>query len=128
MKIAVASDDQITIARHFGRTGGFLIAELENDQIISRTYRPNNFTHHQVHHPEHGDRQEHSQPHSHDAILENLADCSYVISRGMGRRLYDDLRQAGITALIVDDETVDNALAAFIAGKIIDKPEKSCQH
>ena len=34
MKIAIASDDEIKIASHFGRTNGFVIVDLENERII----------------------------------------------------------------------------------------------
>jgi predicted Fe-Mo cluster-binding NifX family protein len=35
-----------------------------------------------------------------------LSDCKAVISHGMGRRIYDDLKGAGIKALVTDETEV----------------------
>lgn len=125
MKIGIASDDKASIAQHFGRTKGFVIAEIAGNEIVSEQYRENNFSHHaqsktHEHHHEHG--------HSHEGILSALKDCDVVIARGMGRRIYDDLRSASIKAMITDVPTVDDALTAFLAGSLKDNPDKSCVH
>jgi predicted Fe-Mo cluster-binding NifX family protein len=41
MKIAIASDDQKTIAYHFGRALGFMIYDVQNSKIMSEEYREN---------------------------------------------------------------------------------------
>jgi len=124
MKIGIASDDQLNIAQHFGRTKGFVIADIEDGTIQKKAYRENNFSAHAqgaVHeHGQHG--------HSHTAILEALSDCEVVLARGMGRRIYDDLRSVNIKSMITDKVTVDDALAAYLEGKLIDNPDKGCVH
>ena len=124
MKIGIASNDQNSIAEHFGRTKGFVIVELENGQELSRTYRKNKFSVHSQpgshEHAEHG--------HSHTAILEALADCELVMARGMGRRIYDDLRGAKIESYITSQSQVDEAIEAYIRGDLDDNPEKGCVH
>jgi len=123
MKIAVASDDALTIAAHFGRTRGFLIYETEEGEIKGREYRPNDFTGHAqglhlagAHHNPHG------------GILEALGDCRVVISHGMGRRLYDDLRNHGIEAFIVRERDADLAVKLYLEQKLKDDPESGCEH
>ena len=41
MKIAIASNDEITIADHFGKTRGFIIYDVENGEIKNQQYRIN---------------------------------------------------------------------------------------
>lgn len=57
-----------------------------------------------------------------------LRDCDAVISRGMGRRLYEDLKSAGIEVIITDEEKVERAMELYMKGMLIDNPEKSCKH
>ena len=127
MKIGIASDNQASIAQHFGRTKGFVIAELVEGTIKSKEYRENNFSHHSQ--PgEHEHEHQGSHGHSHDGILAALKDCDVVIARGMGRRIYDDLRGVNIEAVITDIADVDEAIKAYISDTLVDNPEKGCVH
>ena len=67
-------------------------------------------------------------PGGHASILQALEGCRAVISKGMGRRLYDDLRAAGIEAFIVDETDADRALEQYLRDTLIDHPDKSCDH
>ena len=123
MKIAVVSDDRKTIASHFGRTRGFEIFGIEDGKIGDREYRPNTFTGHA--------RGFEGADHAvdrHGPILAALADCKVVISHGMGRRIYDDLKQADIEVFITDETDVEKAVELYIAGELIDRPELGCDH
>ncbi len=115
MKIAVASDDGKTISSHFGRARGFVILEIENGEIKSRSYIPNTFTGHArgMH-----EREPHHRHDSHAAIIENLRDCKVVISHGMGRRLYEDLTSAGIEVYVTDETDVDKAIELYLKGEL----------
>jgi len=124
MKIGIASDDQQTIAQHFGRTRGFVIAEIEDSKVLSKDYRENTFSMHM----QTGDHKQGQHGNSHTGILNALADCSAVLARGMGRRIYDDLRGANIESVITTQSTVDGALEAYIAGNLDDNPEQGCEH
>ncbi|MEA3286662.1 MAG: NifB/NifX family molybdenum-iron cluster-binding protein [Candidatus Marinimicrobia bacterium] len=127
MKIGIASDDRTTIAQHFGRTLGFVIAEIEGGKVISEEYRPNTFSMH-MQQKEHQHSEQARHGHSHSSILAALSDCQFVLARGMGRRIYDDLRGANIQSVITDQVTVDGALKAYIEGTLKDNPEKGCEH
>ena len=123
MKIAIASNDETTIADHFGRARGFLVYDMDNGTVGNRQFRINNFTGHA--------RGLQGADHSidrHGPILEALKDCDVVISRGMGQRIYNDLRDVGIQALIVDENSAETALQLFLANKLSDNPEKGCNH
>lgn len=125
MKIGVASDNQISIAQHFGRTKGFVIADVVDGKVKSKEYRENTFTSHNQpgrseQHGEHG--------HSHSSILAALSDCDVVLARGMGKRIYDDLRGANIESVITTLPGVDEALSAYVDGTLVDNPDKGCVH
>jgi len=118
MKVAVASDDEKTIASHFGRTRGFLIFEIENDKIKDKEYRQNTFTGHAV--GMHGvDRR--------NQIYEALKDCKAVIACGMGMKIYDYLKQQNINVFVTEERDAEKAAELYIKGKLDDNPESSCK-
>ena len=123
MKIAIASNDGITISPHFGRTMGFVVFEIENGKVKERIYRKNNFTGHVL-------GMEGTGPHRdrHGLILEALKDCKTVIANGMGRRIYDDLNNAGIETFIVEENDTHQAIHLYLENKLQDHPEKGCEH
>lgn len=123
MRIAVASDDRETIAGHFGRALGFMVFQCDQSQSICEEYRTNNFTGHAEGAAPHGSVTDHHGP-----ILRALADCDVVISHGMGRRIHEDLRQAGIQAIITEEVSVERAVKRFIAGDLENQPELYCNH
>jgi predicted Fe-Mo cluster-binding NifX family protein len=121
MRVAVASDDGKKIARHFGRTRGFLVYDVERSEIRSRRYRKNTFTGHAKDVEPEGDSVD-----CHSAIIAALKDCEAVISHGMGIRIYEDLRNAGIIAYVVDETDADAALSLYLRNALTDHPEKGC--
>lgn len=123
MKIAIASDDKLTIAAHFGRTRGFVIYNINDQNIEEKKYRPNTFTGHArgLEHAGH-------EVDRHGPVLNALGDCAVVISHGMGRRMYDDLKNAGIQSIITAETHIRTALDAYVKGELIDQPERGCKH
>lgn len=122
MKIAIASDDEKTISSHFGRARGFVVFDIEGNEIKGREYRLNTFSGHAR-----GSEEEHESDH-HKAILNALNDCKVVISKGMGKRIYDDLKSIGIEVYITDETDVKRALELYINGKLVNKPNLGCSH
>lgn len=123
MKIAIASDDGESIAMHFGRTRGFLIYTIENGAVKERVYKPNDITGH----ARGLSGTSHSADH-HGPILSALSGCRAVISRGMGRRIYDDLQSVEIEAFIVKETIADTALDLYLKNRLLDNPEEGCEH
>lgn len=115
MKIAVASDDGKIISSHFGRTKGFVIFDVEGNEIKSREYLPNTFTGHARGMHESG---LHHQFDTHSKIIEALKDVKVVISHGMGRRLYDDLKNANIDVYVTQEIDLEKAINLFLEGKL----------
>lgn len=123
MKIAIPSNDQITVSKHFGRTSGFMIFEIEDDRIVSREYKSNNFTGHAkgLHH-----EKEHN--HSHVGIFNALEGCETVIAGGMGRRLYVDFEQKGMRVFVTSESDIEKALELFIKNDLDNNTDKCCDH
>ncbi|PIE98208.1 MAG: iron-molybdenum cofactor biosynthesis protein [Treponema sp.] len=127
MKIAIPSNDNKTISKHFGKSEGFVIAEIKENEVINKEYKKNDFTHH----AKGGNRahdHEHHENHSHDSILKALEGCSVVIAGGMGRRLYSDFEQNKITVYLTQEDSVDTALNLYIKGTLDNNLDARCNH
>lgn len=138
MKIAVVTDDEQTISRHFGRARYYLILTVENGVITARE-RVEKPAHHGHHH--HHDHHDHSNvslhdDHTHEAdhakdeagrhadMFAPLHGCDVVLTRGMGNGAYNGLQQINVRPIITDIDSIEAAVNAVIDGSIIDHPEK----
>ena len=126
MKIAVITDDGKTISQHFGRAQYYLVATVENSQIVSRELR-DKFGHNQFASQFHPEEQP-GQPHGMDAASHNkhlqmaeaIADCEALLCRGMGMGAYESMKTRGIRPLVTDIANVDEAVMAYVTGSIVD--------
>jgi predicted Fe-Mo cluster-binding NifX family protein len=123
MKVSIVSDDGVTVASHFGRAKGFIVYTIEDGCITSRTWRANTFTKHSQ-----GLLHGHHETDGHKPILEALADCAVIISRGMGRRAYDDLTQNSLRVIITDATEAEKAISLFVSNQLVDQPRLVCDH
>jgi predicted Fe-Mo cluster-binding NifX family protein len=135
MKIAAVINDGTTINAHFGKARSFLILTVEDGSIVGEEMRQKDQCSHGHH--EHGHRQgadtvqtvavgnapvaPSADPHA--QAVAAIADCEVVLSRGMGRGMYANLQRAGIRAVLTDITDVREAVAAFLAGTLHEKPE-----
>jgi len=114
MKILMPSDDGKLISSHFGRTRGFLIFEIQDNKILKKDYILNTIT-------GHGRGIHESGSHnysSHAGIIEALEDVQIVISHGMGRRLYEDLKNAGKEVYVTDTINPEEAIDLYLNVKL----------
>jgi predicted Fe-Mo cluster-binding NifX family protein len=130
MKIAAITDDGNTISQHFGRAQYYLVATVENRQIVSRELR-DKLGHAQFAnepHPEEVPGQPHGMdPASHDKHLrmaEAITDCEALLCRGMGMGAYESMKTRGIQPIVTDIASIDEAVMAYIEGKIVDQVER----
>ncbi len=129
-KIAFATDDQINITGHLGRCRSFMIVTVDGNKITNKEPRENVFTHHRMHQHEENHEHNHGEGggHSHANLIEGLKDCSYLISKGAGWRLVEDLKQNNIIPIFTDINLIDDAAIKFIKGELINNPELTCNH
>jgi predicted Fe-Mo cluster-binding NifX family protein len=130
MKIAAVSDDGVTISQHFGRALFYVVITVEEGQIIGREIREKMGHAHFAggHHHGHGaDPRGHgfdpAAQSRHARMIEAIADCDVLLARGMGTGAYESLRQAGIRPVITDIARIDDAVQAYLEGKLEDHPE-----
>ncbi len=129
-KIAAITDDGKTISQHFGRAAYYLVATIENGQIVNRELR-NKLGHaHFVNqpHPEEQPGQQHGMDaashNKHLQMAEVIADCQALLCRGMGMGAYESMKVSGIRPVVTDIASIDEAVMAYVEGSIVDQVER----
>lgn len=100
MKIAVPSDDQITISQNIENANGFVIIDYESGEIGEYEYRKNK-------------KEDKSQC---SIIKSIIKDCNVVISHKMNKACYNDLQAEDIEIYITDKIDVIETVRLFITG------------
>jgi predicted Fe-Mo cluster-binding NifX family protein len=133
-KIAVATNDQKRVTGHIGRCRGFMVFEINDQKIINKELRENQFTNHRRGggHHHHGEGEEHRGQghgrHGHERLVEGLKDCKYLISSGGGWRVVEDLKEHNIETLFTDVKSIDDAIEKFIKGELVINMDLTCNH
>ncbi len=131
MKIVIPSNDNKTISRHFGRSKGFAILQVEDGKMVNKEYRENDFTGHAKgggHHHHEGHHHHPDKHHSHEGIFRVIGDCDVVIGGGMGRRLYNDFQAKNIEVYITEESDIATALQLYLESRLDNNVEKCCDH
>jgi predicted Fe-Mo cluster-binding NifX family protein len=118
MRIAIATEDGISVSRHFGRSAFFLVLDVMEDATIkNREMRENSFTEHargSCHQDGHR-----NESHSHSAVIGALEDCEAVLAGGMGWRAAGELSGHGIKTFVTEpDCSVEQAVSLYLTGKL----------
>ena len=130
MKIAVITDDGKTISQHFGRAQYYLVATVENGQIVNREMR-DKMNHSHFHaeghgHEEGGERHGYgpAADNRHGRMAESIADCEALLCRGLGMGAYENMKSRNIKPVVTDIPNIDEAVMAYVNGQIVDHVEK----
>jgi predicted Fe-Mo cluster-binding NifX family protein len=130
MKIAAITDDGKTISQHFGRAPYYLVVTIENNQIVARERR-DKLGHAQFGgetHAEGNDPRGHgfgpAAQDRHTRMAEAIADCQALLCGGMGAGAYESMRARGIKPVVTDISLIDEAVQAYVEGKIVDRVDK----
>jgi predicted Fe-Mo cluster-binding NifX family protein len=145
MKIAIVSNDGRSINAHFGRARSFVVATVEEGKVTQREMRNKDQCAHGHH--KHGDGHDHTHGQDgetlsggqvgvggasiptaapqdpHQQAVAAIADCDAVLSRGMGQGMFRNLRRANIRPVLTTIVDVDEALAAFLEGRLQEHPD-----
>jgi predicted Fe-Mo cluster-binding NifX family protein len=124
MKIAIATDDRINIAKHTGRAVEFAIFEIENGTVVNTEFLKNDHTHHEHHH-EHGDHQhghEHNcENHDHQGsnsphanIVKQMKGVDLFLVTHLGPHFRVEVERAGIEYKGVRYSTIDELLKDYL--------------
>ena len=129
MKIAAITDDGKTISQHFGRAPYYQVLTIEEGKIINREMRSkighNDFLNQphaeEAHGAVHGmDSASHDK---HVSMAQTISDCKALLCRGMGMGAYESMRRLNIQPIVTDIEDIDEAVQAYIDGKLVDHTE-----
>jgi len=125
MKIALVTDDHKTISAHFGLAQFYEIFTIEAGKVtahetVARS-NPQIASVGERHKP--GEEHSHHQ-HDHNAMIAPIADCQALLSRGMGTGAHLSLKEHGIQPIITDIPEIQAAVDAYMAGTLIDHPER----
>ena len=133
MKIAAVSDDGSTISQHFGRALFYVVTTVENGSIVGHEKRDKLGHAHFAGEPHgHGAQAADGRGHGLDAVSQSkhqqmasaITDCEALLARGMGAGAYETLRQAGIRPFVTEMISIDEAVRAYIGGRLVDHPER----
>lgn len=131
MKIAAVSDDGVTISQHFGRAPFYVVVTVEEGRVTGREVREKMGHAHFAgeHHHGHGlDPRGHgfdpAAQSRHARMIAAITDCEILLARGMGAGAYENLRQAGIRPVLTDIARIDDAVQAYLEGRLEDHPER----
>jgi predicted Fe-Mo cluster-binding NifX family protein len=130
VKVAVITDDGQTISQHFGRARFFLVATVEDGKLLTTELREKSGHHTfaQAEQPAHV----HTGPHGfdpasqgrHAQMLAVIQDCQVVLAGGMGQGMYQGLQQAGIRPVMTEIQSIEEAVRAFVEGKLPEHPDR----
>ena len=130
MKIAAITEDGQTISQHFGRAPYYLVVTVENGKIIDRDLRAKLGHTHFSNEPHESEAP--GQPHGfdpasqdrHNRMVEAISDCQALLCRGMGMGAYESIRAHNIRPVVTDIASIDDAVIAYIEGRIVDHTER----
>ena len=125
MKIAIVPDDHQTISAHFGRAQFYEVFTIEAGKVIARETISRSLPLLATLGSELAASGEHHQhAHDHNAMITPIADCQALLTRGMGWGAHNSLKEHGIQPIITEIREIEAAVDAYLAGNIVDHPEK----
>jgi predicted Fe-Mo cluster-binding NifX family protein len=132
LKIAVVTEDGISICQHFGRAPYYAVINVENGTIVDKETRAkagHGAGGHDCHHGGndcHGERHgmDPSSQSKHAGMMANILDCQVLIAGGMGYGAYESLKSHNIDPIITDINSIDEAVKAYLEGNIVNLMDK----
>lgn len=132
MKVAAITDDGKSISRHFGRAPYYMIYTIEEGKITHKEM-VDKLGHNHFHSTEPSEEHEHdhSQGHGmdsasherHSGMATPIVGCKALICGGMGMGAYQSMKTLDIVPIVTDLTDLDQAVQAFIDGKLVDHTE-----
>jgi predicted Fe-Mo cluster-binding NifX family protein len=130
MKIALVTDDGVTISQHFGRAQYYMVVTIENGKVVNKEQRSK--AGHHVAGAEHASQASHGERHgfdanaqaSHAGMMANITDCQFLIAGGMGWGAQESLKAKGIETIATDVKDIDKAVRLFVEGSLPNLAER----
>lgn len=114
-RIAISTDDKLTVSDHLGTCKYVVIYDIENNDVVNEEFIENKFTHIK------------GKKDSHGGFVAALQSCDVVISRGIGTGLEQGLTAHGVDVCIIHDQgRLMFILFAFLQGQVTRSEERVC--
>ena len=111
MKFAIGTTDGVMVCDHFARSAIFIVLEIEDHRIVSKSIRERGS----------GDCG------NHGSFLELLQGCQAVLCGGISKTMADFLSSHGIESVVAAGKhPVEEAAALYLYGKLITTTERTC--
>lgn len=127
-KIAVVTNDGVTVSGHFGPSKMYSIFTVENGNVVNRenVEKPNFHTPGEPMHQHggHGDCNDAEHNCKHGAMIEPIMDCKFMVCGGMGQGIYNNLIEAQIAPIITNMGTIEEAVMSLVNGTLENHIEK----
>ena len=114
MKIAIASDDWVTISSHLNSNKGFVIFEFEGSKIKSQEYRSSNIPAQQLE-LNVTDR----KVDKNNRILKAIGDCDVLIIKRSEERQMNGVNIGSVNIILTDETFVENVLNFYLSDFLI---------
>jgi predicted Fe-Mo cluster-binding NifX family protein len=132
VKIAAVSEDGVTISQHFGRAPFYVVLTIEDGKIVSRETRDKMGHAQFAGEPQEETRWADPRGHGfgsfaqsrHARMTAAISDCQVLLARGMGAGAYQSMEQAGIRPVVTDIANIDEAVQAYIEGRLVNHSER----
>jgi predicted Fe-Mo cluster-binding NifX family protein len=123
MKIAVVSEDGVSVSQHFGRAPLYVVVEVEGGQIVGNEKRSKVGHHVFASEDRQGPRREQhgygAASHArHERMASSIADCEVVIAGGMGRGAFGSMQAQGIRPILTDVADIRQAALQCAQGTL----------
>jgi predicted Fe-Mo cluster-binding NifX family protein len=124
MKVAAVTDDGSTVSEHFGRAGFYVVYDIEDGKIKGKEIRPKASHQHPWVGGHEGEGPASDEGSFHNRMLAGVSDCQAVFARGMGWGMYQAMKQSGLKPYLIDIASADEAVRAFLEGRLVDHFER----
>jgi predicted DNA-binding protein (UPF0251 family)/predicted Fe-Mo cluster-binding NifX family protein len=116
-KIAIPTEDGVTISLHFGKAPRFVVITVREGVVTGREERPK--AHHGL-----GGLAMKGDVKFHDALVEPILDCDIVLTGGIGWNAYESLRVRGLRPVLTEVQDIDEAVLRLVSGTLSDRVER----
>ncbi len=111
IRIAIATADGVSLSDHLARSAAFVVLDVEDGRIVSRTVRTRDA----------------GPCGNHKSFVEMLEGCNAVICGGIGQGAYDSLRAHGINSVVAAGKhSIEEAAEQYLAGTLAVTSEFVC--
>jgi predicted Fe-Mo cluster-binding NifX family protein len=127
MKIAFVSDNGDNVSQHFGRARYYVVVTVEDGKAVTREVRDKlGHMHFAEHEEQHGSPHGYGPEaqHRHGLMIEAVNDCEILVAGGMGAGALESIRAHGIRPVLTNIMSINDAVTAYVEGRLEDRSER----